>query len=206
MRSPLSTLLPLSWVRERRIGLFGGSFNPPHEGHLHIAREALKRLALDEVWWLPARHNPLKPSDIYADYQKRLRATKALARHPRFRVLDIEWRLGTHYTIELLQVLAPVLSQGYCTWVMGADSFASFHRWRRWRDIARMIPIAVFDRPGSTLAALYSPAALALRDDRLPSSEARLLPEMTPPAWAFFSMRQNPESSTRLRVLGHVAG
>ena len=202
MMSLLSTLLPLSWVRGRRIGLFGGSFNPPHAGHVHIAQEALKRLVLDEVWWLPARHNPLKPEDIYADYQRRLRATRRLARHPRFRVLDVEWRLGTSYTIELLQALAPVLSQGHCVWIMGTDSFASLHRWRRWRHIAQMIPLAVFDRPSTTLAALCSPAAMVLRRYRLPAYKARLLPEMMPPAWAFFSMRHNPESSTHLRALG----
>ncbi len=205
MSGSLSTLLPASWIRGRRIGLFGGSFNPPHAGHVHVAREAWKRLALDEVWWLPTRHNPLKPEDLYADYRQRLEAVRALARHPRFRVLDVEWRLGVTYTVDLLEALSPLLAQGHCAWVMGADSFASFHRWRRWRDIARMIPIAVFDRPGATLAALCSPAALALRHYRLPARGGRWLVEMTPPAWAFFDIRQNPESSTRLRALAGTA-
>ena len=198
----VSTLLPATLVRGRRIGLMGGSFNPPHAGHLHVAEEALKRLRLHEVWWLLARRNPLKPVDIYADHAERLAATRAVvARHPRFRVMDIEWRLGTDYTVEVLEALAPVLAQGFCVWLMGADSFATFHRWRRWRDIARMIPIAVFDRPGHTFAALSSPAARALASHRLPQHAASLLPECTPPAWTFLFVRRCPESSTRLRAL-----
>ena len=199
---PLSTLLPVSLVRGRRIGLMGGSFNPPHIGHVHIAEEALKRLRLDEVWWLLARRNPLKPADIYADHAQRLAATRALvARHPRMRVMDFEWRLGTTYTVEVLEALAPELSQGFCCWLMGADSLAWFHHWRRWQDIARMIPLAVFDRPGYTLPALASPAARALARYRLPQREAALLPECTPPAWTFLFIRRCPESSTRLRAL-----
>ncbi len=201
-RPPVSTLLPLSLVRGRRIGLMGGSFNPPHIGHLHVAEEALRRLRLDEVWWLLARRNPLKSADIYADHAHRLAATRAfVAHHPRFRVMDLEWRLGTNYTVEVLEVLSPLLSQGYCTWLMGADSFATFHRWRRWRDIAHMIPLAVFDRPGYTFAALSSPAARALAAHRLPQQAAALLPECTPPAWTFLFIRRCPESSTRLREL-----
>ena len=200
---PLSTLLPATLVRGRRIGLFGGSFNPPHTGHLHIAREALHRLQLDEVWWLPTRHNPLKPADIYADHAGRLAQTRRLARHPRFRVLDIEWRLGTHYTIDLLRTLAPLLRQGRPVWIMGADSWATFHRWKDWRAIANMIPIAVFDRPGASLAALTSPAARALRHYRLPKRAGRTLALRHPPAWIFFSIRHHPESSTRLRALSH---
>ncbi len=198
---PISTLLPASWLRGRRIGLMGGSFNPPHAGHRHIAEEAIKRLRLDEVWWLLARHNPLKPADIYADHAQRLEQTQALARHPRFRVLDIEWQLGISYTFDLLQVLHPLLRQGRCVWIMGADSFAGLHHWKRWREVAAMIPLAVFDRPGATLAALTCPAARLLRHARLPQRAAARLPETTPPAWAFLSIPRNPESSTHLRAL-----
>ena len=201
-RPPVSTLLPLTLVRGRRIGLMGGSFNPPHIGHLHVAEEALRRLRLDEVWWLLARRNPLKPADIYADHVHRVAAIRAfVAHHPRFRVMDVEWRLATNYTVEVLKALAPVLSQGFCAWIMGADSFATLHHWRHWRDIARMIPIAVFDRPGHTFAALSSPAARALAAHRLPQQAASLLPECTPPAWTFLFIRRCPESSTRLRAL-----
>ena len=199
---PLSTLLPVFLLRRRRIGLFGGSFNPPHAGHLHVAREALRRLRLHEVWWLPARRNPLKPADIYADHAQRLAQTRRLARHPRFRVLAVEWCLGTDYTVDLLRTLAPVLRQGRVVWIMGADSWASFHRWKEWRAIAAMIPIAVFDRPGATLAALTAPAARALRAYRLPERVGAALADHTPPAWTFLSIRRNPESSTRLRALG----
>ena len=200
-RPPLSTLLPVSMARRRRIGLFGGSFNPPHAGHRHIAEEALKRLNLHEVWWLPARQNPLKAADVYEDFAQRLAQTRALAAHARFRVLDIEWRLGTRYTIELLDALQPLLRQGHFVWIMGADSFAGLHRWKRWRDIVTRLPLAVFDRPGATIAALTSPAARALRAHRLPPRAAGKLACQRPPAWVFLSIPRNPLSSTYLRAL-----
>ncbi len=191
--------LPALSCRGRRIGLFGGSFNPPHAGHRQLAEEALRRLRLHEVWWLPTRRNPLKPADIYADHAQRLAQTRALASHPRFRVQDIEWQLGIDYTIDLLKALAPLLQQGQCVWLMGADSFATLHRWKQWRQIISIIPLAVFDRPGATLAALTAPAARLLRHHRLPQHAAALLPGHTTPAWSFISMPHNPASSTHLR-------
>ena len=169
-------------------------------GHMHVALEALRRLRLDEVWWLPARRNPLKPADIYADHFQRLELTRRLARRPRFRVMDIEWRLGTDYTFDLLRLLAPLLRQGHVAWIMGADSWAGFHRWKNWRGIAAMIPIAVFDRPGATMMALMSPASRALGRYRLHERAGPALVSCVPPAWAFFSIRQAAESSTRLRA------
>jgi len=196
----LSTLMPPALVRGRRIGLFGGSFNPPHAGHVHVASEALKRLRLHEVWWIVALHNPLKSADILADFHQRLAATRALARHPRFRVLDIEARLGISRTFDLLQALSPLLDQGRFVWIMGADSFAGLHRWHHWRRIMTRLPLAVFDRPGATLAALTSPAARIFASARLPQYLAPLLPECSPPAWSFLSIPRHPQSSTRLRL------
>ncbi len=198
--APLSTLLPPTLVRGRRVGLFGGSFNPPHAGHLRVATEALRRLRLDEVWWIVALRNPLKPADILADFHQRLAATHQLAVHPRFRVLDIEARLGVSRTFDLLDALDPLLAQGCCVWVMGADSFAQLHRWHKWRQVMTRLPIAVFDRPRATLAALTSPAARAFAPARLPVHLASLLPDCAAPAWSFLSIPRHPESSTRQRA------
>ncbi len=197
--APLSTLLPPALIRNRRIGLFGGSFNPPHAGHLHVATQALKRLRLDEVWWIVAWHNPLKSADVIADFHERLAATRRLACHPRFRVLNIEARLGVSRTFDLLAALDPLLAQGHCVWIMGADSFAQLHRWHNWQDIIERLPLAVFDRPAATLPALTSPAARIYDFARLPPHLAPLLPVCRAPAWSFLSIPRHPESSTRIR-------
>jgi len=192
--------IPPALVSGRRIGLFGGSFNPPHAGHLAVAGEALRRLRLDEVWWLVATRNPLKDPDDVADLERRLRLVRKMAgRNPRFRVLDLERRTGTHYTADLLDALGPLLDEGLFVWIMGADSFATLHRWGRWRTIPWRIPLAVFDRPGWGLRALCGPAGAVLRQYRVPEREAALLPELEPPAWSFLSMPLRPESSTCIR-------
>ena len=194
-----ATLIPRAVVEGRRIGLFGGSFNPPHEGHRAVAEWALKRLQLDELWWLVATRNPLKTTAGAADLKDRLAATRRLARHPRMRALDLERKAGAIYTADLLDALAPALGSGLFVWVMGADAFAGLHHWRRWRDIMHTLPIAVFDRPGWRLKALASPAAHAFRHFRLQQHEAALLPELAAPAWTFLSMPLHDVSSTCLR-------
>ena len=196
----LSTLLPRALYEGRRIGLFGGSFNPPHAGHRAVAEEALKRLALDEVWWLAAARNPLKSPGETSDLDERMEQTRAMAAHPRFRVLDLERRTGAYYTADLLAALAPALETGLFVWIMGADSFATLHRWGRWREIMEALPVAVFGRPGWGLRALNGPAARAFRSARLPASQAAILAEMEPPAWVFLNMPLRAESSTRLRA------
>ena len=181
------------------IGLFGGSFNPPHAGHRAIAEAALNRLGLDSVWWLVSPQNPLKNPRETSDFAARFAATKAIARHPRFIVLGIEGRIGTRTTAGFLKRMAPVLARGRFVWIMGADSFAGLHRWNDWRHLPGTLPLAVFDRPGATMAALSSPAARALARYRLPEPEAGLLPFTAPPAWAFLTLPLRNESSTALR-------
>jgi len=197
---PVALGIPPALVSGRRIGLFGGSFNPPHAGHLAVAEAALGRLRLDEVWWLVATRNPLKdPADV-ADLERRLRLTRDMAgSNPRFRVLDLERRAGTRYTADLLDALGPLMGEGLFVWIMGADSFATLHLWGRWRSIPRRVPLAVFDRPGWGLRALFGPAATVLRRHRVPERDAALLPELEPPAWSFLRMPLRPESSTCIR-------
>ena len=183
----------------RRIGLFGGSFNPAHNGHRQIALTALKALQLDQIWWLVAPQNPLKdPRDI-DDFSERLALTKIMANHPRFVVCDAEKYLGTKTTAETLQKLSPILNQGQFVWIMGADSFASLHRWHHWREIPARLPLAVMDRPGFALKAISSPAGRILAKYRLPRRQKTALADKNTPAWVFLSLPLRHESSTAIR-------
>ena len=189
--------LPPSSTRQR-IGLFGGSFDPPHSGHMHVAETGLKQLDLDEVWWFPTPGNPLKQPP--GAYEARLAAVQImLDGHRAMRVSDIERRSNIHYTIELVKLLRAHCPQAQLTWLMGSDSLENFHLWKDWKTIAALMPIAVIARPGSTLAARTSHFARIYRDQRLPRSAAALLPGHTPPAWSYLTAPMNDESSTAIR-------
>jgi nicotinate-nucleotide adenylyltransferase len=183
----------------QRIGLFGGSFNPAHRGHVAVALYALKKLKLDWIWWLVAPQNPLKDRGDYADYEERLNQVRLVARHPRFIVSDLEREFGTTTTASLLRKLAPAMAKGHFVWIMGADSFADLHRWNDWISIAETVPLAFLARPGYSIRALNSPAALRYGAYRLPNADAALLPETPPPAWVFVPMPLRGESSTAIR-------
>lgn len=189
-------------TRGQRIGLYGGSFNPPHAGHLHVSRLALRRLGLDRVWWLATPGNPLKDHEELAPLRDRLAAARALAPDPAIVATDIEFRLGTHYTIDTIRALKRLYPGVRFVWIMGADSLAAFHRWKNWRAIARLLPIAVVDRPGFTLTAPASPAARALGRFRLPEQQASRLAATRPPAFAILHGPRSPLSSTMLREHG----
>lgn len=184
----------------QRIGLMGGSFNPPHDGHLTVARTALKRLRLDRIWWLVSPGNPLKVNDGLPTPSDRIAACRALSQHDRrIYVTALETDLGSSYSIDAVAFLKRRYPAVRFVWVMGADNLAGFHRWKRWRDIAVSVPVAVVDRPGWHLAALNSPVARALARNRLPESRATRLPFARPPAWIFLPTRLSTQSSTALR-------
>jgi nicotinate-nucleotide adenylyltransferase len=183
----------------QRIGLFGGSFNPAHNGHRAVALYARKRLDLDWIWWLVSPQNPLKDAGDYRDYDERLETARRIARHPRFIVSDLEARLATRTTAETLKALAPQLRRARFVWIMGADSFADLHHWNDWTDIPKAIPLAILARPGFSMRALESPAALRYESRRIGSENARDLPGASPPAWCFIPMPLRPESSTAIR-------
>lgn len=185
--------------RGQRIGVMGGSFNPPHEGHRVLAATALRRLALDRLWWVVTPANPLKPQAGLASQAARIAASRAIAPRPRVTVTGFETELGTPYTAVTLAFLVRRYPTTRLVWVMGADNLATFHRWRQWRDIARLVPIAVVDRPGWRLKALASPAGRALARARLPESHAAVLARHRPPCWVLLTTRLSPASSTALR-------
>ena len=182
-----------------RIGLLGGSFNPPHAAHRAISLFAMKRLQLDRVWWLVSPGNPLKdPSNLH-DLSERAAAARAMADHPRIDVTCLETAIGTRYTVDTISYLRKRCASARFVWIMGADNLAQFHKWDNWRKIAAEVPLAVVDRAPMTLRGLAAPAAQALGRYRIPESEAGSLAELKPPAWVFLTGLKLALSSTRLR-------
>ena len=184
-----------------RIGLVGGTFNPPHQAHLLISLIALKRLELDRVWWLVTPGNPLKNNALLPSVAARMSAAESLARHPRIDVTGVESALHTRYTYETLAWLVRRCPGVRFVWLMGADNLAGFHRWNRWKALFRLIPVAVMDRPGATFSAVRGRAALAFSSRRLPESAAPRLALKRPPAWVFLHGTRSSLSSTALRRL-----
>lgn len=204
-RQMLPPLLPPAGDGQR-IGLFGGSFNPPHEGHRHITLMALKRLQLDAVWWLVTPGNPLKAGREIAPLGERMAAARACAAHPRIAVSDVEAQAGLRYTVDTLRYLKQRRPDLAFTWIMGADGLTDFHRWRDWQAIARTMPICVIDRPGHSHAATASIAGQALARYRIAEEAAPLLPATPPPAWAFLHGPRLPISSTQIRAQREAGG
>lgn len=184
-----------------RVGLFGGSFDPPHAGHVHAALWALRAFGLDRVWWLVSPGNPLK-ADAPADLARRLAAARAIMRHPRVAVTDLEARLGTRYTAETLGALRARYPGVRFVWLMGSDNLAGFHRWDRWETILATTPVGVLARPGTQVAAGLAPAARRFTRCRLPAAAARALPFAAPPAWCLVTGRMVDLSSSGLRAAG----
>lgn len=185
-----------------RIGLFGGSFDPAHQGHLALSRAALRALRLDRVWWLVSPGNPLKtngPAPLAARLE---RAAALTAGDPRLVVTALESRLGTRYTADTLAALRLHLARAHPVWVMGADSMAALHRWHAWDTIMQSVPVAVLARPGATLSALTSVAARRYAAHRLPARQAAALATSAPPRWCFLPMPMVDVSSTGLRARG----
>jgi nicotinate-nucleotide adenylyltransferase len=183
-----------------RIGLFGGTFDPPHQAHRAASLIALRRLGLHRVWWLVTPGNPLKDTRGLAPLEARIAAARTLARDPRIDVSGIEAAIGARYTYETVRYLTKRCPGVNFVWIMGADNLRSFHRWQKWRQIAALIPIAVVDRLGPSLYATAGTAGLALAKARLPESAARTLATRKPPAWVYLHGLKSPLSSTALRA------
>ena len=183
-----------------RIGLLGGSFNPPHAAHRLISETALKRLRLAQVWWLVTPGNPLKDHANLAPLAERIRLSRRMARNPSIKVTAFEAAIGTAYTAQALAWLCRRLPRARFVWLMGADNLATFHRWNDWRAVFQLMPIAVEDRPEWRYRALSSPAAARFARFRIAESEAATLPDLAPPAWCYLSGPLSELSSTALRA------
>ncbi|MEX2520292.1 MAG: nicotinate-nucleotide adenylyltransferase [Paracoccaceae bacterium] len=184
-----------------RVGLLGGSFDPPHEGHVHITRWALRRFRLNRIWWLVSPGNPLKARGP-AEMARRLAACRELIDDPRVEATDIELRLGTRYTADTLAGLKRLHPGVRFTWLMGADNLMEFHRWEDWRWIMETFPIGVFARPGSAAKARLAPAARRYRRFRLRTEDAGRLSHSRAPAWAILTGAMSDASSTEIRERG----
>ena len=185
----------------RRIGLFGGSFNPAHEGHRHVSLEALRRLGLDEVWWLDSPQNPLKTDDGLEPLPIRVARARQIARHPRIRVDAPELLTGTRYTLDTVEALQRLYPRAKFVWLMGADILPQLVRWKDWRRLFATIPIAAFARPGWGFSALSASVLRVFARYRLDADQARRLPACAPPAWCFIPSRLDSHSATALRAL-----
>jgi nicotinate-nucleotide adenylyltransferase len=198
LRIPGATELPPS-APGMRIGLFGGSFNPVHDGHRLVAEETLRRLQLDALWMLVTPGNPLKNNGNLKPLDERIAAVRTSIRHPRIRATGFEAAHGFTYSFETIRFFTDAMPDRRFVWIMGADSLITFHRWERWRDLARLVPIAVYVRPGSGQLAPASPAAQALARWRVDEENAGALASMKPPAWTYLHGRQSALSSSAIR-------
>lgn len=196
----------LGFPPKRRVGLLGGSFNPAHEGHRHIAELALKHLGLDEVWFLVSPGNPLKEAKGMAPLAKRLASAAEQARHPRLRAVAIEQALGTRYTADTLAALIRRFPRTSFVWLMGADNLIQLPKWERWSSIFNTVPIAVFARPSYSTNALAGKAAHRFSPARRRSlHRATRLASRKPPAWVFLHTRLHPASATSIRAMTRPA-
>ncbi len=183
----------------QKIGLFGGSFDPPHEGHRLASLEAMERLGLDAVWWLVTPGNPLKDVSALPDLESRVAAAGRFAGDPRIAVTGVERQLGTRYTVDTVAALQALCPGVRFVLIVGADVLAELSRWKDWDRLLHLVPVAVVDRPGFAEAALSGEAAEKFATVRLPEGEAASLAERTPPAWVFLAGAVSPLSSTALR-------
>jgi nicotinate-nucleotide adenylyltransferase len=179
------------------VGLYGGTFDPPHAGHAHVARTALKRLGLDRVWWLATPGNPFK-SHAPAALDQRLDVIKGLAPEPRQVASDLEARLGSNRTIEVIRYLQSRHPQVRFVWIMGADGLREFHKWAAWREIAGRVPLCVVSRPGSGLKGRLGPAARIMARSRLSEESARALPRRGV-GWTYLTEPLHPQASRLMR-------
>jgi len=183
------------------IGLLGGSFDPAHQGHVHITREALKRFGLDRVWWLVSPGNPLKMRGP-APMAQRLEHARGIMQHPRVLVTDVEVKLGTRYTAQTLSRLRAIYPGVRFVWLMGADNLAQFHKWQEWQQIAKSVPLGVIARPGDRISARMSPAAKVFSQARISGRASQLLGRAEAPVWSFVNVPMLDVSSSTIRSAG----
>jgi len=182
------------------VGLFGGSFNPPHDGHALVAEIAIKRLGLGQLWWIVTPGNPLKDRRHLLPLAERIALSERLARHPLVKVTAFERDFATSFTANTLARVKARNPHVHFIWIMGADSLKTFHQWQHWQDIVNTFPIAVIDRPGSTLSLLSSKMARTFDFARIDEDDSRALWKRPAPAWTFIHGPRSGLSSTAIRA------
>ena len=186
----------------RRIGLLGGSFNPAHDGHAHIADMAAEQLQLDQVWWLVSPQNPLKSTQDMGSFSARFESALAMASTCRLAhkmvVTDLESHLGVQHTALTLKTIRSRLRHCQLVWIMGADNLVHFHRWHQPHVIAKTMAMAVVNRPGEVAPALASRGA-RIAGKKIPARRliARQCPAKT---WSFLRGAMNTQSASAIRA------
>ncbi|MEZ0226165.1 MAG: nicotinate-nucleotide adenylyltransferase [Alphaproteobacteria bacterium] len=184
----------------RTIGLLGGSFNPAHEGHRHISLYALKMLGLDAVWWMVSPQNPLKAKKDMAPLDARMESARNVARHPKIFVTDIERHLNTQYTLDTIKALQTHFPRTRFVWLMGGDNLTQFHKWHRWQEIFKALPVCVLDRPPRHACLKAGPAFERFRHYLLPQERAAVLKRKSAPAWTILHIPLDETSATAIRA------
>ena len=187
-------------VAEPVWGCLGGSFNPAHVGHRHVAKQAMRHAGLDQVWLLVSPGNVLKPSEGMGSFSARLSSAAEIADGRRIVATGIEQALRTRYSIDTVRELQRRFPNVRFVWIMGADILAELPRWRRWREFVEQVPLLILPRPGFTRRALASQAGSWMRGWRLPLSAAIRLADQAPPAWVLLRTPENPISATAIRA------
>lgn len=197
-------------MQNMKIGVLGGSFNPAHDGHRYISLMALRLLGLDAVWWLVSPQNPLKSLTHMAEYEDRLTSARAIASHPRIIISDFERKLGQSHTVHTLTSLKQTYPGRKFVWLMGADNLIQFPSWHQWERIMKLVPIAVFNRPGYTYQALNGKTARKYNRYRLKTESGGhsllSLVDKKPPCWAYVAQTTHKLSSTHIRNFHDNAG
>ncbi len=181
-----------------KIGLFGGSFDPPHEGHVLVCRRLQTLLQLDLIWWLVAPQNPLKPAAAMP-LSDRLAACRKLAGNHKTYISAEEETLKTQHTADTIKALQKLYPHVRFVWLMGADNLKNFHQWHDWEKIMAALPLAIYPRPNETVKAGLGMAASRYAAARLPIEKAAHLATHKPPAWVLVDGMTSPASSTALR-------
>ena len=181
-----------------KIGLLGGSFDPPHEGHVHITKLALKFFNLSKIWWLVCPENPIK-SVTPSDLNSRFFASKKIMKHPSVVITDLEKKFETKYTFQTLIKLKKLYPSTKFVWLMGADNLINFHHWKNWDWIMKNIPVGVLARPEEQIKAGLSHAAIKFRNYRLPKEKSIILSNYIPPVWTLSTGPMRNISSTEIR-------
>lgn len=183
----------------KSIGLIGGSFNPAHEGHIYLSEQAFKKIKLDEIWWLVSPQNPLKSNEDTAPFMQRFNYAQKLVHNPKIKVCDFEKKIGSQYTVDTLSALQKSYPELKFIWIMGADNLAQIVKWKNWRQIFRLVPIAVFDRNQYSCRVNFLKAVKVFKHKRVTGVKLFRLSNLKPPAWGFFKIKNNPLSSTQIR-------
>lgn len=179
------------------IGLFGGSFNPAHDGHMHVAACGLRELALDRIWWITSKQNPLK--DKQTKYNERANSIKSLGLQKRMEISHVEKQMNIQYSIQMIKALKVRNPNTKFIFLIGADNLSQFTKWKSWKEIISLVPIAVVARPGYSLKSQLSPTARFMSNHRLPEHKAHILKYHSPPMWTFITPPLNKNSSSTIR-------